>query len=158
MRVLILCGVLAAVGLFAGCTKSDSDPGQVAAPDEEVVSSENNDTESDKPSTLGKVKAITDASFDNYIANGVTLIDFWSPQCPPCLRQGPIVEEIAREFADSAKVGKVNVSQYREVAMRLGITMIPTLMVFKDGRKVEELVGLRPKKELAALLHKYVKK
>lgn len=158
LKALILCGILAAVGLVAGCTKSESESGQVAVPDEVTVASANKDTESDESYALGKVKVITDASFDKYIANGVTLIDFWSPQCAPCLRQGPIVEEIAEDFVGSVRVGKLNVGRHRDVAMRLGITMIPTIMVFKDGKKVEELVGLRPKRQLAALLGKYLKK
>jgi len=133
--------------LIAGCTKNEAKPGNHVGTDD--VPGNHVDT--------GDVKVVTDESFEKDIATGITLVDFWSPQCPPCLRQGPIVEEIAEDFAGSVRVGKLDVSQHRNVAMRLGITMIPTLMVFKDGKKVEQLIGLRPKKQLAALLEKYVK-
>jgi thioredoxin 1 len=86
--------------------------------------------------------------FQNQIQSGVTLIDFWAPWCGPCQVQLPIVEELADEVKGKAVIAKVNVDEEGELAMQLGITSIPTLILFKDGNIVEKLVGLKSKQEL----------
>jgi len=78
------------------------------------------------------------------------LVDFWAPWCGPCKMIGPIVEELAEEFAGKAKVGKVNVDDNQELAGQFGIRGIPTVMLFKGGEVVESFVGLRSKDDLAA--------
>ncbi len=79
------------------------------------------------------------------------LIDFWAPWCGPCQMQGPVMEDIAGEY-DSVKVGKINVDEEQALAVRYGITSIPTLMYFKDGKDVNTLVGLRSKEQIAESL------
>ena len=82
------------------------------------------------------------------------LVDFWAPWCGPCRMLAPAVAQIAEEYADKAKVCKVNVDDEPELAARFGISGIPTVLVFKNGQLAETVVGLRPKAELEALLNK----
>ena len=79
------------------------------------------------------------------------LLDFWAPWCGPCRMVGPILEEIARERAD-VKVGKVNVDEQPELASQFSVMSIPTLVVMKDGKIVNQAMGARPKSAILAML------
>lgn len=80
------------------------------------------------------------------------LVDFWATWCGPCRMLAPIVEELAEEYADVAKVGKVNVDDAPALAAQYGVSAIPTVIVFKNGEPVDTVVGYRPKAELEELL------
>lgn len=91
---------------------------------------------------------ITGANFESETGKGITLVDFWAPWCAPCRMQGPVVEKVAEKMAGKAKVGKCNVDQEPGLAQRFGISSIPTLVVFRDGREVDRLIGLQNEKAL----------
>ena len=92
-------------------------------------------------------------NFQNEVLNSEkpVLLDFWAPWCGPCRMVSPIVDEIATERGD-IKVGKVNVDEERELAGQFGVMSIPTLVVIKGGRVVNQMVGARPKSQILAML------
>lgn len=96
---------------------------------------------------------ITKENFDAEVlqARGTVLLDFWATWCGPCRMLSPIVDQVSAEHAD-LKVGKVNVDEQPELASQFNVMSIPTLIVFKDGQKVNESVGLIPKESVEALL------
>jgi thioredoxin 1 len=101
----------------------------------------------------GAVLELTKANFDQTLsAGGIVLVDFWATWCPPCRAQGPIIEEVAKEVAGEAVIGKVNVDESGELASKFGIQSIPTLIVFKDGEVKERLVGLHQKDDLLEII------
>ena len=80
------------------------------------------------------------------------LVDFWATWCGPCQMLGPIIEEIANENEGKIKVGKVNVDEEQELAMKFGIMSIPTVIVFKNGEIANKTMGYQPKENIMALL------
>lgn len=98
---------------------------------------------------------ITSDNFDEIIRqNDVVMVDFWASWCGPCKMLGPIVEEVADDYAGRATVGKVNVDDCPDLAERFGIMSIPAVFVFKAGAVVEKMIGLRQKAQFAAVLDK----
>ena len=80
------------------------------------------------------------------------LVDFWATWCGPCRMLAPVIEEIAEEYEGSVKVGKVNVDEEQELAMRFSVMSIPTVMVFKEGKITGTSLGYRPKEQIIAML------
>ena len=94
----------------------------------------------------------TAQTFDAITQTGTVLVDFWAPWCGPCRMQGPILEALAGELSGAVSIAKVNVDDNSELAARFGITSIPTLLVFKDGKLVRQLVGLHQAPALKKIL------
>ena len=100
----------------------------------------------------------TDAAFDQDVINSETpvLVDFWAPWCGPCKAMGPTVDALAAEYQGKVKIGKLNTDENQQTAMRFGIRSIPTLLLFKGGKVVDQKVGAMPKPELIKMLTPHV--
>ena len=90
-------------------------------------------------------QSFTTENFDKEVinANGVVLVDFWASWCGPCRMVAPIIDQLEEEYAGKIKVGKVNVDEESALASEFAVVSIPTIIIFKDGRQVEKLVGAR---------------
>ena len=97
------------------------------------------------------VQKLNQNNFNNAIASGTTLVDFYADWCGPCRMVSPIVDEIAEERSDIT-VGKVNVDDENALAMKYGVMSIPTLIVFQNGKEKARIVGARPKAAILAQL------
>jgi len=104
------------------------------------------------------VSQVMDSTFDEEVLNHnqPVLVDFWAPWCGPCRLVAPVVDEIAQEYSDSFKVVKINTDDNPGIASKYGIRSIPSLMIFKNGIRVDMVIGAIPKSTLAATLNKYV--
>jgi len=102
----------------------------------------------------GNVIELTDAAFDEVVHSSdvPVLVDFWAPWCGPCKMMAPILEEIGDDYADRAKICKLNTDEARDSAMEFGINAIPTTILFKDGQVQNKWVGLTSKKNLTAAI------
>ncbi len=100
------------------------------------------------------VKDVDAKQFDEKVikGKGLILIDFWAPWCGPCRLASPILDEIAQEMSQSVTVYKVNVDSNGELAMKYGISGIPTFILFKNGKIVKQIVGLMSKADIVNLI------
>ena len=99
-----------------------------------------------------KVKELTTANFDSTIASGTVLVDFWAPWCGPCRAQGPIIDKVAEKVGDKAVLAKVNVDESPTIAAKFGVRSIPTLILFKNGQKVRDFIGVQQEAALVEIL------
>jgi thioredoxin 1 len=102
----------------------------------------------------GSVIELNDAAFDETVhgSDVPVLVDFWAPWCGPCKMMAPIIQEVADEYADKAKICKLNTDEARDSAIEFGISAIPTIILFKDGQVEKKWVGLASKKDLSAAI------
>jgi thioredoxin 1 len=100
------------------------------------------------------VVELTDQSFDQQIvqSKATALVDFWAEWCMPCKMLAPTIDELAEEYAGRLTVGKVDTDSNRQIAIKFGISAIPTLILFKGGQMVKKFVGLQQKRDLKAVI------
>ena len=101
---------------------------------------------------------LTEANFESEVENSPipVLVDFWAPWCGPCLVIAPVLEEIAKEYKDKVKVGKLNVDDNLKLAQKFGIHSIPTMILFKGGEAINRITGAVPKESLKSTLDNLV--
>jgi len=97
---------------------------------------------------------LTDANFEQEVLKSAlpALVDFWAPWCGPCRMLGPVIEEMANDYAGKVKVCKLNTDEAQDTAAKYNISAIPTILIFKGGKVVNELVGMQKKEELKKIL------
>ncbi len=99
---------------------------------------------------------LNDAIFDSEVlkSESPVLVDFWAPWCGPCRILAPVVEEIANSYTGRIKVGKLNVDDNQETTMQYSIRSIPTLILFKNGKALDQIIGAVPKSEIEKMVKK----
>ena len=96
---------------------------------------------------------LTNQNFEEEVKDGLVLVDFFATWCGPCKMMKPVISKIAEEYKGKIKVGKVNVDDENELAMKYGISSIPTLILFKDGEPLKSLIGLSSKSEIENMIN-----
>ncbi len=101
---------------------------------------------------------INDGNFEQEVVNSseLTVVDFWAPWCGPCRKLGPVLDEVAQEFEGKIKVVKLNTDENLKTAKEYSVSGLPTLLIFKDGKAVERLVGLMPKTSIVSNIEKHL--
>lgn len=100
---------------------------------------------------------LDDDSFEAEIGKpGVLLVDLWAAWCGPCIRMGPVIEALARDYRGRVRVAKLNVDESPYTSARFGVTSIPTFLIFRDGKLVEELVGAMPRQAVESRLRQWL--
>lgn len=108
-------------------------------------------------SIVNKPIEVTDSTFREIIqANKLVVVDCWAAWCGPCRMVGPIIDELANDYSGKIVFGKLNVDQNKEVAMNYHVMSIPTLLVFKDGKLIDQIVGALPRHVLEPKLTQYL--
>lgn len=103
---------------------------------------------------MGKYIELTSANFDATTKEGVSLVDFWAPWCGPCRMISPVLENLAEEFKDKAKICKINVDEESNLAIEYGVRSIPAIFILKDGEIKDSLIGATSKEVLAEKINK----
>jgi thioredoxin 1 len=96
-------------------------------------------------------------NFDKIVNNTTVLVDFWAEWCAPCKVQNPILDEVANELNGNILIGKVNVDDNRTIANKYGIMNIPTMILFKNGEKIHQFVGVQSKKRILHIVNQKIK-
>lgn len=100
------------------------------------------------------VKIVTNENFDSFIASGLVLIDFFAEWCGPCKMLSPVLDAVASELSN-VSIGKVDIDNASATAEKYGVSSIPTLILFKDGKEVDRVVGLKDQDTLVKLITKH---
>ncbi len=105
-----------------------------------------------------KIKILTDENFEEEVITSkeIVVVDFWAPWCSPCKVVVPIMEELSEEYGGKVKFAKLNVDDNNDSAAKFGIMSIPTIMIFKDGKVMDQIVGAVPKDNVKRIIDKYL--
>lgn len=98
----------------------------------------------------------TDQTFNEEVKEGLVLVDFWATWCGPCKMIAPVLEEVDAEMGDKVKIVKLDVDENQETAQKFGVMSIPTLILFKDGEKVDQALGYQPKDALVSFINNHI--
>ncbi len=103
----------------------------------------------------GKIKTLTDQNFKNQIKSGLVLVDFWAAWCMPCKLMVPVLNELAEDPDNKAMIAKLNVDEQRSTASKFGIRSIPTSILFKNGKEIDRIVGVKSADQLRRAIGKH---
>lgn len=92
-----------------------------------------------------KIKNLTDKNFNNQIKSGISLVDFWASWCMPCKMMIPVLNEVAGEMGDQVAICKVNIEEYQSIAQKHSVRNIPTMVIFRNGKEIDRVVGVKTK-------------
>lgn len=98
---------------------------------------------------------ITDSNFQQETSKGLVLVDFWAEWCGPCRMVGPVLEELSKELSAKVSIKKLNVDDNQETAQALGIQSIPTMLLYKDGKLVDKIIGALPKTQIKNFIERH---
>lgn len=102
------------------------------------------------------IQDLNDENFENYVAKGITLVDFHANWCGPCKMLAPILDEVAKNMQGKSQVAKVDIDQAQNTAANFNVTSVPTLILFKDGKEVNRTVGLKEQEDLEEFVTKAI--
>lgn len=97
---------------------------------------------------MAEIKELNAANFDGTVKSGVVLVDFWAPWCNPCRMLGGILEQVAAELPADVTIGKVNIDENRDLAVKFEVMNIPRIFIYKDGKIVNDMSGVQSKPKL----------
>lgn len=103
-----------------------------------------------------EVPELSEKEFESFTKQGIVLIDFFAEWCMPCVMMTPVIEEISENFKGKLKVGKVNIEDSPEIAEKFGVSSIPNLIMFKDGKIIEQIIGAMPQEEIENVIRGYI--
>ena len=121
------------------------------------ISNSSNIASEENKTTIGKTIILTDQTFEQTIKTGVTLVDFWAVWCGPCKMQGPIIDKVAEEIGAKAKICKLDTDKNPVISSKYNVTMIPTILIFKNGKLLQKYVGVQQKEALVAKVKELLK-
>jgi thioredoxin 1 len=105
---------------------------------------------------MSKYIEITEENMEETIKSGVSLVDFWAPWCGPCRMISPIIDQLADEYEGKANICKVNTEEQQELTMKNQVRSVPTILFYKDGEVVDQLIGATSKAALEEKINKYL--
>jgi thioredoxin 1 len=102
------------------------------------------------------IRTATDANFEEMVKSGTVLVDFWASWCGPCRMLAPVIDDLNQELGSQLTIVKLNVDEYGQLAAKFEVMSLPTMILFKDGKQVEKIIGYQSKRALHDLIKPYL--